>query len=217
MDAASRPRGRPVTSGHRSRLRPRLLIAELSARTPSGHGAHPLGHYFGVGPFGRYRAWRAVGPWGHSACPGLPAIHAVYMALMAALLTLALSVSRPPRREPLADAGGDRAASPRGLFLALHCAPPWAGCSTPLPMILDAGHPASLLDPAARGLVAAAIPLPHRVVPDTSSNTLLRRCRQVRGTSRALPRQIASWSGVLLTGPSAWLSSRLFAASSAWS
>jgi len=186
------------------------LIAELSARRHQGMALTLWGSYFGVA----FAVIALGAPWvlGAFGLPGLPAIHAVYMAVMAALLTLALPVvdrrDVSPWPTPVEIARRHLAvySSP---FIA---APALGWLFYTLTYVSMLAILPSLLDPAARPFVTAAMPLAGIASSLTLGNLMLRRMPAVAVIVAGFAAAIALVLVFLLTGPSAWLFIALFAA-----
>ena len=175
------------------------LIAELSARRHQGMALTLWGSYFGVA----FAVIALGAPWvlGTFGLPGLPAIHAVYMAVMAALLTLALPVvdrrDVSPWPTPVEIARRHLAvySSP---FIA---APALGWLFYTLTYVSMLAILPSLLDPAARPFVTAAMPLAGIASSLTLGNLMLRRMPAVAVIVAGFCRGNRAGAGVSAHGP----------------
>ncbi|KGF70399.1 membrane protein [Hoeflea sp. BAL378] len=186
------------------------LIAELSGRRYQGMALTLWGSYFGVA----FAAIALAAPWvlATFGLPGLPAIHAVYMAAIAGLLTLALPVidrrDAPPWPTP-GDIARRHLAAYSSAFIA---APALGWLFYTLTFVSMLAILPSTLDPGIRAFATAAMPLASIASSMTIGNLLLRYVSAVSvivaGFAIAILLVLAFW----ITGPQPWLFIALFAA-----
>tara|TARA_R110002020_G_scaffold143823_10_gene316419 strand:+ start:151 stop:1341 length:1191 start_codon:yes stop_codon:yes gene_type:complete len=186
------------------------LIAELSGRRYQGMALTLWGSYFGV-------AFALIALAAPSilvtfGLPGLPAMHAVYMAAIAGLLTLALPVLDRRDVGPWPTAGEivrRHLAAYSSPFIA---APALGWLFYTLTFVSMLAILPPMLDPGIRAFATAAMPLASIASSMTVGNLLLKYvsavCVIVAGFAIAILLVLAFW----LAGPEPWLFIALFAA-----
>ena len=185
------------------------LIAELSSRRHQGKALTLWGSYFGVA----FAAIALAAPFiiRTAGLGGLTAVHSVYMALCAVLLTIVLPKEDRTGAPPWPSLGNilhrhlTAYASP---FIA---APALGWLFYTLTFVSMLAILPSMVDPAVRAFVAAAMPLSSIVSSMTLGNILLRYMSAVSVIVTGFAAAIVLVLLVLLTGPGAWLFIALFA------
>ena len=185
------------------------LIAQLSAQRHQGKALTLWGTYFGVAFAGI--ALTAPHIIRVAGLGGLPAIHAAYMASFAVLLTIVLPKEDRTGAPPWPSLGNilhrhlTAYASP---FIA---APALGWLFYTLTFVSMLAILPSMVDPAMRAFVAAAMPLSSIVSSMTLGNILLRYMSAVSVIVIGFATAIVLVLVFLLTGPGAWLFIALFA------
>ena len=185
------------------------LIAQLSAQRHQGKALTLWGTYFGVAFAGI--ALTAPHIIRVAGLGGLSAIHAAYMASFAVLLTIVLPKEDRNGAPPWPSLGNilhrhlTAYASP---FIA---APALGWLFYTLTFVSMLAILPSMVDPAMRAFVAAAMPLSSIVSSMTLGNILLRYMSAVSVIVIGFATAIVLVLVFLLTGPGAWLFIALFA------
>ncbi|AKH99736.1 arabinose efflux permease family protein [Hoeflea sp. IMCC20628] len=186
------------------------LIAQLSAHRHQAMALTLWGSYFSVAFAGvALTAPLILQAFGLA---GLPAIHAVYMATLAVLLAVALPA--PDRRDTppwpsLADIARRHIAVYSSPYIA---APALGWLFYTLTFVSMIAILPSMVDPAQRPFVAAAMPLASIASSMSIGNMLLRHMSAVNVIIAGFVTAIVLVLVFLWAGPSAWLFIALFAA-----
>lgn len=186
------------------------LIAQLSTHRHQAMALTLWGSYFGVAFAGvALTAPLILQSYGLA---GLPAIHAVYMATFAVLLAVALPA--PDRRNtPPWPSLADIARRHLAVYSSPYIAAPALGwLFYTLTFVSMIAVLPSMVDPAQRPFVAAAMPLASIASSMSIGNMLLKHMSAVSVIIAGFAIAIVLVVVFLLVGPSAWLFIALFAA-----
>ena len=186
------------------------LIAQLTAQRHQGMALTLWGSYFGVA----FAGIALTAPYilQFAGLGGLPAIHAVYMAFFAVLLTVILPAedrSGAPSWPSLGDILRRHITAYTSPFLA---APALGWLFYTLTFVSMLTILPTMTDPAQRAFVAAAMPLASIVSSMTIGNMLLGHLKAVSVIIAGFALAICLMLVFLVTGPGAWLFIAIFAA-----
>lgn len=186
------------------------LIAQLTPPRRQSMALTLWGSYFGVAFAGL--AFAAPLILQHLGLSGLPAIHAVYMIVLAALLAAVLPAedhsNAPPWPSP-----GDIIRRHVSVYSSPFIAAPALGwLFYTLTFVSMLAVLPSMVDPASRPFVTAAMPLASILSSMTFGNLLLRHMTAVSVINAGFAIAIGLVLVFLLAGPDPWLFIALFAA-----
>ena len=186
------------------------LIAQLTTQRYQGMALTLWGSYFGVAfaiiALGAPTILSAFG------LPGLPAIHAVYMAVFAGILALQLP-TEDRRNAPPWPTPGDIIRRHATVYSSPFIAAPALGwVFYTLTFVAMLAVLPSMLDPSSRAFVTASMPLASIISSMTIGNLLLRYISAVAVIVTGFAMAILLVVMFLLTGPGAFVFIALFAA-----
>ncbi|MEM5474147.1 MFS transporter [Hoeflea sp. AS60] len=186
------------------------LIAQLTSQRYQGMALTLWGSYFGVAFAAIALAAPAI--LGSYGLPGLPVIHAVYMAMFAALLALQLPAENHRNAPPWPSAVDIIRRHVTVYSSPFIAAPALGWVFYTLTFVAMLAVLPSMVDPSSRPFVAAAMPLASIISSMTVGNILLKYISAVSVIITGFAIAILLVVVFLLTGPSAWLFIALFAA-----